>query len=157
MWSRTTIYSSDEDGDSVNNYSSDEYDDSALSSEPFSSVPNSPNDSYGEETEYDKEEDDESSDEDDVEESSDEDDEATEEAKKRKRAKEHRDKKGAAEKRRVGEEEEEEEEEVDSKMARKFQSADFDIDDGPSNVGPRAPASLGPMSDSSENSSKGSS
>jgi hypothetical protein len=61
MWSRTTNYSSNEDGDSVNNYSSDEDDDSALSSEPFSSVPESPNDSYGEETEHDKEEDDESS------------------------------------------------------------------------------------------------
>jgi hypothetical protein len=47
--------------------------------------------------------------------------------------------------RRVGEEE------VDSKMARKFQSAFFDIGAGPSNVDPRAPASLGPMLDSSEN------
>jgi hypothetical protein len=60
MWSSTTNYSSNEDGDSVNN-SFDEYDDSALSTKPFSSVPESPNDFYGEETKYDKEYDDKSS------------------------------------------------------------------------------------------------
>jgi hypothetical protein len=88
--SLTSNYSSDEDGDPVDNYSSND-DDSALSSEPSSSVPESPSYSYGEVIEYDKEEEEEedetyNSDEYD-EESFDEDDEVTEEVKKKNRAK----------------------------------------------------------------------